>query len=201
MDEPVAVVTPFPVLRRGLFAALSGAAFAPEEPDDPLAWVAVDGHRAVLLAVDKRRDAQLVVDLRRGREDLVVVALLLEPTPDTVRGVLMAGACSVAGWDASPEEVVALLEAGLEERSVLPTSLIHQLAMGTTDEPGVPELARDQVAWLRALAAGVTVSQLADRVGYSEREMYRLLRGVYDRLGVASRTQALLWATRRGILD
>ncbi|MDH3260477.1 MAG: hypothetical protein OEM81_07755 [Acidimicrobiia bacterium] len=201
MDEPVAVVTPFPVLRRGLFAALSGAAFAPEEPDDPLAWVGVDGHRAVLLAVDKRQDAQLVVDLRRGREDLVVVALLLEPTPETVRGVLLAGACSVAGWDASPEEVVALLEAGLEARSVLPTSMMHQLAMGATDEPGVPDLDRDQVAWLRALAAGATVAQLADRVGYSEREMYRLLRAVYDRLGVGSRTQALLWATRRGILD
>lgn len=201
MDEPVAVVTPFPVLRRGLFAALSGAAFSPEEPDDPLAWVAEDGHRAVLLAVDKRRDTQLVVDLRRGREDLVVVALLLEPTPETVRGVLMAGACSVAGWDASPEEVVALLEAGLQERSVLPTSMIHQLAMGTTDEPGVPELDRDQVAWLRALAAGATVTQLADQVGYSEREMYRLLRALYDRLGVGNRTQALLWATRRGVLD
>ena len=55
--------------------------------------------------------------------------------------------------------------------------------------------------WLRALAAGATVHQLAERIGYSEREMYRLLRAVYDRLGVPNRTQALVWATRQGILD
>lgn len=200
MDEPVAVVTPYPALRRGLTALLSAAAFAPEEPDDPLAWVSADGHRAVVLAVEKGQDVELVVDLRREREDLVVVALLPEPTPETIRGALLAGACSVAGWDASPEELVALLDAGLKARSVLPTAVARRLAMGMAEEPDSAVLTPEQVEWLRALAAGATVQQLAEEVGYSEREMYRLLRSVYDRLGVRNRTEALVWAARRGIL-
>lgn len=200
MDEPVAVVTPYPALGRGLAAVLAAAAFAPEEPDDLMAWVSADGHRAVVLAVENDTGVQLVVDLRREREDLVVVALLPEPTSDSIRGGLLAGACSVAGWDASPEEVVTLLEAGLKARSVLPTGVARRLAMGTTDAPESAELTREQVEWLRALATGVTVHRLAARVGYSEREMYRLLRSVYDRLGVRNRTEALVWAAQRGIV-
>ena len=59
--------------------------------------------------------------------------------------------------------------------------------------------ARD-VAWLRALADGVTVASLARASGYSQREMYRLLSALYARLGVDSRTEALLRADRAGLL-
>ena len=59
--------------------------------------------------------------------------------------------------------------------------------------------ARD-VAWLRALADGVTVSSLARASGYSQREMYRLLAALYARLGADSRTDALLRADRAGLL-
>ncbi len=201
MSEPVAVVTPYPALRRGLAAVLAAAAFTPEEPEDPVAWVTADGHRAVLLAVEDRQDVQVVVDLRRRREDLVVVALLPQPTAESVREAVLAGASSVAGWDASPEEVVALLEAGLEARSVLPIEVVRQLARGITDESDAARLTTEQVDWLRALAAGATVYQLAGQVGYSEREMYRLLRALYDRLGVRNRTEALVWAAQRHILD
>ena len=42
---------------------------------------------------------------------------------------------------------------------------------------------------------------MADMVGYSEREMFRVLNELYATLGVDNRTQAIIWATRHGILD
>ena len=51
-----------------------------------------------------------------------------------------------------------------------------------------------QAEWLRSLSQGMTVDELADRAGYSERAMYRQLRRLYERLGAANRTEALLQA-------
>jgi DNA-binding NarL/FixJ family response regulator len=178
---------------------LDGTAFAPEEPDDPIAWAAAAGHRVVLVAVAEARDVGLVIDLRQTEKDLVVVALLPEITPSVVRDAVLAGVCAVAGWDTSSDELVALLTAGVESRSILPTHLLQELA--TTPETGSGvELDQEQVEWLRALARGTTVNQLAEHICYSEREVYRLLRALYDRLGVGNRTEALIWAAQRGLV-
>ncbi|MGH8949687.1 MAG: hypothetical protein ACRDXF_12565, partial [Acidimicrobiia bacterium] len=128
MNESVAVLTPFPALRRGLVSMLADTTFAPEEPDDPIAWLAAAEHRVVLVAVAKVRDVGLVIDLGQTDKDLVVVTLLPEISPHVFREAISAGACAVAGWDTSPDELVALLTAGVESRSILPTHLLQELA-------------------------------------------------------------------------
>jgi DNA-binding CsgD family transcriptional regulator len=57
------------------------------------------------------------------------------------------------------------------------------------------------VDWLRLLAQGVNVQELARKVGYSERALYRLLHGLYGRMRVSNRTEAILQATRWGLLE
>ena len=54
---------------------------------------------------------------------------------------------------------------------------------------------------LQLLAQGRTVAELADLDGYSEREMFRTLKDLYTRIGVTSRTEAIVWASRYGVLD
>lgn len=44
------------------------------------------------------------------------------------------------------------------------------------------------------------MAPLADQVGYSEREMYHRLKGVYETIGADSRTEALILASRWGVL-
>jgi DNA-binding NarL/FixJ family response regulator len=61
-------------------------------------------------------------------------------------------------------------------------------------------LADHEISWLRELAGGLTVAQLAERSGYSERAMFRLLRRVYVRMQVRNRTEALLRAREQGLL-
>lgn len=200
MNEPVAVLTPFPALRRGLASMLAGTAFAPEEPNDPIAWVAAAGHRVLLVAVAKVGDVGLVIDLLQTEKELVVVALVPEITPSVVRDAVLAGICAVAGWDTSSEELVTVLTASVESRTILPAHVLLELATSPNNGSEV-EPNQEQVDWLRALARGTTVNQLAQHVCCSEREMYRLLRELYDRLGVNNRTEALIWAAHRGLVE
>jgi DNA-binding CsgD family transcriptional regulator len=51
------------------------------------------------------------------------------------------------------------------------------------------------------MAKGATIQQVAATVGYSERALYRLLHGLYGRMRVSNRTEAILQASRWGLLE
>lgn len=55
--------------------------------------------------------------------------------------------------------------------------------------------------WLRSIAEGATVVEVAAAEGYSERHMRRMLADVYRRLGVTGRVPALVAAAKMGLLD
>lgn len=138
--------------------------------------------------------------MHRQVPNLAIVALVSQPSTPVVRDLVAAGACTVAGWDVSSADLVALIRAGLNNRSVLPTDQMRRLALGLGYGENEIQLTDRQLDWLRALGAGTTVSELAHRSGYSERAMYRLLAGLYGSLGVSSRVEALVWAAQRGII-
>jgi DNA-binding NarL/FixJ family response regulator len=58
----------------------------------------------------------------------------------------------------------------------------------------------NQLVWLRQLAAGTTVANLAQQVGYSERAMFRMLQALYRQMGTPNRIEAILLAQSRGWL-
>ena len=69
--------------------------------------------------------------------------------------------------------------------------------------PPTPDAATSVTAWtalLRSLAEGTTVPVIAEGAGHSEREMFRVLQRLYQRVGVGSRTEAFIWATKNGLL-
>lgn len=57
-----------------------------------------------------------------------------------------------------------------------------------------------EISWIRQLTQGLAVARLAERAGYSERMMFRLLRDLYQRWGVANRTEAIIHARDNGWL-
>ena len=62
-------------------------------------------------------------------------------------------------------------------------------------------LSRVEADWLRALGRGTTVTALAGRSSYSEREVYRRLGALYRKLGARNRAEALVAAARFGLLE
>jgi DNA-binding NarL/FixJ family response regulator len=196
----IAVSDPLPIYRRGMLATLGDVGFEPQTAEDLLTWIRQDQHLVVLLTVQMPQDWSLLATLCTKRTDLVVIAVLTEPSTQAYVRAIMAGATAAVPRDAVPSTIRQIFEEAVRGSTVLPTEVVRTLALPRDRGVNETELPTAQLEWLRALAQGITVAQLAKRHGYSERAMFRHLRDLYARIGVKGRTEALMLANRRGWL-
>lgn len=127
------------------------------------------------------------------------VRVLADGSAQAYSDALQAGATGAFPPDAELGDIVrVLLCAGLG-LTLLPVDVARGLSRPSTG-PG-PQLTSRELQYLRLLAGGATVASLSRQFAHSERDMYRLLSGVYQRLGARNRTDALLLAQRFGLLD
>jgi DNA-binding NarL/FixJ family response regulator len=69
------------------------------------------------------------------------------------------------------------------------------------DEHGSGDLVTaEELVILRLVADGLPLVSVAQHVGMSPRTVRRRIRGLCDRLGLAHSIQAVVWATRRGLI-
>jgi DNA-binding NarL/FixJ family response regulator len=199
MAVRIAVSDPLPVFRHGLKAVLGSTVFDPEAPSDLVAWSRDEQPRLVFLTLQSAQDWSLLVELQKAATAVTVVAVLTDiSTPTWVRAIL-SGAAAAVPRDAPPETIRRVFEAVMSGESLLPFDVVRALASGR--EPAAVNRERlepREIEWLRGLATGATVAQLAERAGYSERAMFRLLRDLYSRMRVKNRTEALMRANERG---
>ncbi len=122
--------------------------------------------------------------------------------PQTI-ALLRAGAIGILSRDASlPELARALIAAGRGE-IVLPPALaaraLAALARGEVTSDGIAEaLTERESDVLALLARGMTNKEIAQTLFLSVRTVEAHLRNIYGKLGVGSRTEAVLWAVQHG---
>lgn len=187
--------------RRGLGSALVTAGYVVEEVDDVRGQPLVSGLEAALLTVRSASDWQALRDVLNVNRDLRVIALLVDPTPDRHAEALRCGAYGAVPWESPPETILAVVAAALEGLTLLSTAVAQAIAVSGPPLYDPEWITAEEIEWLKLLAAGATVQQLAEKAGYSERALYRLLHGLYGRMRVANRTEAILQASRWGLLD
>lgn len=196
---PVAVSDPIPSYRQGVAAALEQAGFDVVAVDAPEEWAA-KGERGVLVLTVGGPDDTLLHELRAANRDLLIVALVRGTGVEPYRAVLRSGVAGAVAWDEPPEVVVGAVEAAIEGFCLLRLTV----AAALSDPPPPSErqsLSPWEVKWLQRLADGNTVAELGDEVGYSEREMFRLLQRLYRRMGARTRIEAIVKAARMGLLS
>ncbi|MEV4509935.1 response regulator transcription factor [Dactylosporangium sp. NPDC049525] len=199
MSVRVAVVDPLPMFSRGVLATLGDAGFEAEVPADVPAWVRAAERHIVLLTLASPQAWALLTSLRRIRADLVVVAVLDEHGPAASLRALAAGAVGIVPRDATPAQIRDVVAAALNGACLLPIEVLRALvAPAPRDDGRAGPPSEQEIGWLRLLATGATVPEVATRTGYSERMMFRLLRALYAKLGVANRTEAIMHAHDRG---
>jgi len=130
------------------------------------------------------------------RPRIPILALMQDPDLRSVERALCAGATGALPLVCDGCNLVDGISALLAGIAVLPTRAMETILR----RPRTTELTAEEIDWLNSLAAGATIGELANVAGYSERQLYRKLRDAYGRLGVQSRTEALLLAQRRGLL-
>lgn len=131
-----------------------------------------------------------------------VVAIMREPTLAAMAHLLRIGVVCVVDENEKEPVFPHVMGAALNGRTSLPTNLARSMAEHVPSHHATEKWVNDDESdWLRSMAAGRTVGEVAEIAGYSERAMFRLLRKLYVRIGVANRTEALMWASRNGILS
>jgi DNA-binding NarL/FixJ family response regulator len=200
MPIRVAVYDPLPAYRHGIMATLGNAGFQPEDPPDLVRWALEAERQVVLLTLESDADWTTLAELRTARPELLLVAVVAETSVQAQVRAVTAGAVATIRRDATPETVQKVLEAAVAGVSLLPIEVVRAFAAHRTAGPDTPAISDREVEWLRDLARGVTVAQLAERSGYSERAMFRLLKHLYQRMKVHSRTEALIYAQQQGWL-
>jgi DNA-binding NarL/FixJ family response regulator len=197
----IAVLDPLPVFRRGLMAVLGDSSFEVRSPDDLLTWIREERRPFVLISLLSSDDWALLTRLREARPDTTVIAVLADASLHSQVHAILSGAVAAVPRDALPETLCKVFEAAVAGESLLPVEVVRALTspqpMQEKDESTPSPV---EIGWLRELAFGTTVAQLADQAGYSERAMFRLLRALYRRVGARNRTEALMRAQERGWL-
>jgi DNA-binding NarL/FixJ family response regulator len=197
----IAVSDPLPMFHCGIADAMRNCRYDVESPEDLLAWTAaVDGPAVVLLTLLRPADWTLLTTLRDSRSAATLIAVIENEDLALSLRALASGAVGVMAREADVDTVRDVLVAAVSGRSVLPVDVVRALATaGDVRRPDrIPP--ETEISWIRQLTQGLTVARLAERAGYSERMMFRLLRELYRRWGVANRTEAIIHARDNGWL-
>lgn len=195
------MIDPLPMFAAGVVSVLTKCGYVVEGPLPAPGTDDASQPSIIFLTLTIPADWQQLDVLRAGWPLVPVVAVLEPVSVPAGLSALRAGASGLLPRSAKPGQVSRMVDALVEGQSVVPSDVLAALA-GGAEEPQMREggLTTSQLSWLRRLASGATVAELARDVGYSERAMYRLLGTLYRDMGVRGRMQAVVEAQRRGLL-
>jgi DNA-binding NarL/FixJ family response regulator len=183
-------------------------------PDVELAGVAADGEQAVDRARALRPDVVLM-DLEMPRLDgIQATRRILEERPETavlvltsfsdrprIMGALEAGACGYLLKDVSSDEVAEGIRAAARGESPLDPRAARTVLAARREPDPLEGLSGREREVLALLVEGMANKLIARRLGISEKTVKAHLTRIFRVLDVTDRTQAALWAERRGLFS
>ncbi|MFF9340612.1 MULTISPECIES: response regulator [unclassified Streptomyces] len=206
-----------PLVRHGLALMLA------PEPGFQVVAEAPDGAEAVRLAHEHRPDV-VIMDIRMPVLDGIaaterlsaelpdcrVLALSTFDMDEHVIGALRAGACGFLPKDISPEDLVAALRVVHDGEAILAPRLLTRLISTHVTRPGRPAAPpappgtdgltpREREVW-RLIAGGLDNTEIADRLAVSPSTVKNHITGLFAKLGVRDRAQAVIAAYESGLV-
>jgi DNA-binding NarL/FixJ family response regulator len=201
------------VVRTGL------AAYLATEPGMTVVGEADDGKRAldelaVLAGAGRLPDVVLMdlqmptmdgveatAEIKRRWPDLEVVAVTSFVEEEKVRAALEAGATGYLLKDADADEVAAAVRSAVAGEVHLDPAAARALTAALR----APRSAADRLTprereVLVLIATGGTNRQIGRHLGVAERTARTHVSNILAKLGLASRTQAAMWAVREGLV-
>lgn len=199
----ILVVDDHPLVRHGLTELLGTAA------DLDVVGQAADGRQAVEL-VDRLLPDVVLMDLQmpvldgidatrlihERHPDLPVVALTSFEDTGRITAALGAGACGYLLKDVEESVLIASVRATRSGGAPLSPAVAAHILRGGVRVGVEASLTRREVEILHLLAEGQANKEIAQHLGISEKTVKNRCVRIFDRIGVADRTQAALWASR-----
>jgi two-component system, NarL family, response regulator LiaR len=212
LDAPIRILIAddHPLIRQGLRVVIA------TQPDLELVGEAGDGERAVRQALALHPDI-VIMDLQMPVKDglaatreiaeadphVQILVLTSFPDDDNVYTAIRAGAMGFLLKDSSAEYLLDAIRTVHRGESVLPPTIARRLMREIKQPARLPPTADPltprELEVLGYLAQGMTNRQIADELSVSVRTVSTHVRNILDKLHLANRTQAALYALEQGL--
>jgi NarL family two-component system response regulator LiaR len=214
MEEPIRILIAddHAIVREGVRTLIGS------EPGIKLVGEAADGVEAVLKARTLRPDVVLmdlvmprkdgleaISEIKRENPEIRILVLTSFAEENQVFPAIKSGAQGYLLKDSSPDELLkAIYDVHRGEAPLHPSialKLIHELKEPSDLPPAGDPLTEREVTVLKLVAQGLTNQEIADRLMISEWTVRTHVSNILDKLHVANRTQATLYALREGLAE
>jgi len=200
------------VVREGLVAILE------HYQDIEVAGQADDGLSAVKLARELQPDVILLDMVMPNMDGLATIPKIKECAPkskilvvtgyaenDRVYQAIKAGALGYILKDATRDQLLTAIRDVSQGRASLQPSiavkLIQEINHPSESKYTAEPLTRRELETLRLIARGLSNQEIAAELVVHERTIAKYVSSILDKLQLANRTQAALYALREGISD
>jgi NarL family two-component system response regulator LiaR len=188
------------------------------EADLELVGEAADGDEAVRKALDLQPDVilldlvmpkkdglQAIIEIKQNKPDISILVLTSFSDEDKVFPAIRAGALGYLLKDASPEELLKAIHDVYRGMPSLHPSIALQLLREINRPSELPRaenpLSEREMEVLKLIAQGLTNQEIATKLVLSEWTVRTHVRNILTKLHLANRTQAALFALRKGLAD
>ncbi len=199
-----------PIVREGLAAILSA------QPDMELASEAADGTQAVTLALQTRPDVILLDLVMPLKDGVAVIREIIAANPrarilvltsygddERVFPAIKSGALGYLLKDTPRERLLQAIRDVARGQAILhPTiaiKVMRELSQPSDLPPTPAPLTEREMDTLRLIARGLSNQEIAAELIIHERTVAKYVGSILDKLHLANRTQAALYALREGL--
>jgi DNA-binding NarL/FixJ family response regulator len=179
---------------------------------------AVDGQDAVKLAAKLKPDVVLMDLKMPGTDGIEATRQITEADPsirvlilttfETDSNVIQALKAGASGYvlkdstaDAIASSVVAVTSGERVMAGAVANRVLQMLTGATTPKEFYDGLTNREVEILKLLANGMANKQIAYRLKISEKTVRNHVSNTYEKLGIYDRSQAVLYAVRKGLVE
>ena len=199
-----------PIVRRGIKQLLD------TEPDIEIVGEATNGREAIA-DMDKLKPDIILMDLvmpvmdgieairqiKAGHPQIQILVLTSFATDDKIFPAIKAGALGYLIKDTGPDELVHAIRQVHQGQLTLHPSiaqkLLKELSLTSEQPPSPDPLTEREVEVLKLVARGLSNQEIAETLVVSIATVYTHVSKILDKLHLASRTQAALYALREGL--
>ncbi|MFN2274858.1 MAG: response regulator [Anaerolineales bacterium] len=206
----VMIADDHPLIRQGLEVVLGG------QEDIQLVASAADGYEAVNLAKENNPDV-IIMDVQMPEKDgIAALQEILEFSPDArvliltsfgesenVIKAIRAGATGYLLKDSNSDRLLQSIREVYHESVALhpavTSKLMQEIKKPKTEEHMIDPLTERELEVLACLSRGITNKEIAEELTISVRTVTTHVRNILDKLQLANRTQAALYAVEQGL--
>ncbi|NIW09745.1 MAG: response regulator [Gammaproteobacteria bacterium] len=212
MTEPIRifVADDHAIVRKGLRTLIDS------EPGMEVIGEASDGVEAVLkvrtlqpdvvlmdLVMPRQGGVEAIIEIKKEHPEARILVLTSFAEEEKVFSAIKAGALGYLLKDSSPEQLIqSIHDVHRGESSLHPTialKLIREISQPADLPPTEDPLTDREVDVLKLVAQGLTNQEIAETLFISERTVGNHLSSILGKLHLANRTQAALYALRKGL--